>query len=1111
MREASIDIDEGDRKIMVLELFEKFLDPPVEYRPQYFWFLNHKLELAELKRQLALIKQAGAGGAFLHARGGRLTPYMSEEWLDLCKGAMEYGAELGLKVWLYDEDGFPSGYAGGKTVDPNPKDFAANFIVLTEEFELKAGTKFNEKIQYEHPTSELYGVLAVPGRETGIGYELVGFPQSVVDLTSKVRNDQIRWTPPTKSVTDQWLVLVFTREWNPAAANLLSRSAMQVFLEQTHQKYEDHLKQSQLSGFLGTVVPGIFTDEPGVMYCIGDKGWRRIIPYTPEMEDLFEQRYAISLRHLLPAIFFDLEGGNPQYRLNYWDGAGDLYQEAFFRQIHDWCEAHGLAFMGHVANEGNLFNQVRDQINFFKGARFMHFGCSDQLGAIYRAEFEKNYTLANCDNMVAPCFASSAARIYGLPRVNSECFGSAGWELSLAAQKRLVDWQVAQGVNLFIPHSYNYSMMGVRKRDHPPAFNACAYFEEIRVLNDYMGRLCYLFAQPEVDPLPRVALLYGNTTILAGMTPLKGNAATYAHDAQPYLVDLLQRLHLDFDIIPEEYIAGLHARGGLLTDGHNAYALLILASLETLRAPTAEKVLELFNSGGKILFIQKIPRYYCGSKESGRLAEQIFELVGITASQLEQSLTSQTVIPEIHKLHTRENESGGILEFLQAPLLPIFKNHLMPELEAACLSSGVPTLGVSHLSGNTNQRAEIGDIVAKRREVGRFPRDTLLFLANVSDNSFLDTTIWVKGTHQGQRLWEKPAISILNPLDGTTHELSKKDWSIDESGNLLIKWDVNPEESVALRVTEREGAPQSLQLESPIERLIKLDQETGLRDHDDLVNWKVSPTKMNILNIEEWRSTFAVEKANIERPSYLQCRIVHTIWITIEEIPGECCLIVDGDTTLAPHSLSVMVNGKKVSKIASGQILDHTMLETPNISFFFTKGRNQIEVIVQGILSSPIHPLSEPLRLYGDFTARRSDSGEWVLTRWHPPLQTNLTDLRSAGLPHYTFPLDYETSFEIPPDDTDNWEFFLHLPIQDKPLYKIWVNSHEEGLIWFGTYALRLHHVTPGPNILKIRYFPFPTNLYESRGTPLGIVEAIHLKKRFLASKLASDNLGFLK
>ena len=54
------------------QLFKDWQSPPAIYRPQYFWFWNHRMEIAEIKRQIEFMKAAGAGGAFLHAERGEL-------------------------------------------------------------------------------------------------------------------------------------------------------------------------------------------------------------------------------------------------------------------------------------------------------------------------------------------------------------------------------------------------------------------------------------------------------------------------------------------------------------------------------------------------------------------------------------------------------------------------------------------------------------------------------------------------------------------------------------------------------------------------------------------------------------------------------------------------------------------------------------------------------------------------------------------------------------------------------------------------------------------------------------------------------------------------------
>ena len=78
-----------------------------------FWSLNDSLQADEMRRQLALFKEGGFGGAFFHSRPGLLTPYLSEEWFEMMKVGVDECRKLGLEAWFYDEDKWPSGFAGG--------------------------------------------------------------------------------------------------------------------------------------------------------------------------------------------------------------------------------------------------------------------------------------------------------------------------------------------------------------------------------------------------------------------------------------------------------------------------------------------------------------------------------------------------------------------------------------------------------------------------------------------------------------------------------------------------------------------------------------------------------------------------------------------------------------------------------------------------------------------------------------------------------------------------------------------------------------------------------------------------------------------------------------
>ncbi len=97
-----------------------------KYRPIPFWSWNEKLDCNETVRQVGVMKNAGIGGYFMHARGGLLTEYMGDEWFDNILSACAEGERLGMRNFAYDENGWPSGFADGKV------------LALGEDYHIKA-------------------------------------------------------------------------------------------------------------------------------------------------------------------------------------------------------------------------------------------------------------------------------------------------------------------------------------------------------------------------------------------------------------------------------------------------------------------------------------------------------------------------------------------------------------------------------------------------------------------------------------------------------------------------------------------------------------------------------------------------------------------------------------------------------------------------------------------------------------------------------------------------------------------------------------------------------------------------------------------------------------
>jgi hypothetical protein len=77
----------------------------------------------EIDRYLDEFKKQGSRQVFIHPRPGLVTEYLSDEWFELYRYSVDKARELGMKVWIYDENSYPSGFAGGHVPDQMPESF----------------------------------------------------------------------------------------------------------------------------------------------------------------------------------------------------------------------------------------------------------------------------------------------------------------------------------------------------------------------------------------------------------------------------------------------------------------------------------------------------------------------------------------------------------------------------------------------------------------------------------------------------------------------------------------------------------------------------------------------------------------------------------------------------------------------------------------------------------------------------------------------------------------------------------------------------------------------------------------------------------------------------
>ena len=97
-----------------------------DYAPIPFWSWNNELDENELIKQIEDMHRAGMGGFIMHARIGLKTEYLSEKWFSCIEACLKKARELNMNAWIYDENGWPSGFVGGKLLEN--EEYRAQFL-----------------------------------------------------------------------------------------------------------------------------------------------------------------------------------------------------------------------------------------------------------------------------------------------------------------------------------------------------------------------------------------------------------------------------------------------------------------------------------------------------------------------------------------------------------------------------------------------------------------------------------------------------------------------------------------------------------------------------------------------------------------------------------------------------------------------------------------------------------------------------------------------------------------------------------------------------------------------------------------------------------------------
>lgn len=295
-------------------------------RPAPFWSWNDKLDERELRRQIREMAAKGWGGYFMHSRVGLVTGYLSREWMDMINACADEAEKTGTYAWLYDEDKWPSGFAGG-IVPEKDESYRSRSLVLIKKGKSTKNDTVLATINY-----------------SGVDYEIC---KRVSPLGSTWFN-------------------------GACYVDLMNPEAVREFINSTHERYK-----TSCGRYFGKSIPGIFTDEP--CYLMQNEFNAPSVPWSDFLPGFFKKLKGYDIMNKLPHLFFEMEGYR-KARLDFYDAAAELFKRSFTKQYYDWCEKNSLIMTGHFMAEDSLWYQTQWSGDVMSHYEFMHWPGIDKLG-----------------------------------------------------------------------------------------------------------------------------------------------------------------------------------------------------------------------------------------------------------------------------------------------------------------------------------------------------------------------------------------------------------------------------------------------------------------------------------------------------------------------------------------------------------------------------------------------------------------------------------------------------------------------------------------------------------------------------------------------------------
>lgn len=520
----------------------------------------------------------------------------------------------GMKVWLLDDDRFPTGHAAGMIAKKHPE--LRQWELIERHIDV-VGAAPDTSIIVDPDNAEniLIGAYAYKRRNDDLESCI---EDTVVNLTDKINGKYICWDIPE----GVWRIFFYYKSRKGGRAeyiDMINADSVRVLVDAVYESHYQHYAK-----YFGETFVGFFSDEP----CFGNQvfGKQRFdfgfyearigkhslaLPWNENLLALMEKSLGYSPVPYLNMLWYeDGENGDRQAEIRhaYMDAVTYLYSTCFTKQLADWCHAHGVEYIGHIIEDGNC--HMRGGVgHYFRALKWQDMsGIDIVLHQVMPGMGDYLHT-ATCGQGVAigPFFEYILAKLgaslaHMTPemqgRAMCEVFGAYGYGEDSVMMKFLMDHLLVRGINHFVPHAFSSKYPD---GDCPPHFGAEGHdpsFEAFSALMKYTNKVSHILY--DTTHVANAAILYH---VDAEWASRFNNASTM----EP-IATRLYDAHIDYDILPLDTIReSARVEGGKLLVNKEKFDCLIVPYADHMPKVLENSIKELLAAGLPVWVTRALP------------------------------------------------------------------------------------------------------------------------------------------------------------------------------------------------------------------------------------------------------------------------------------------------------------------------------------------------------------------------------------------------------------------------------------------------------------------------------------------------------------------------